>query len=188
MIKTRVNHLDKNFIEEECETLAREGLRTLCIAQKVLSEDEFLKWDSEMKAAGKDYRNRDELEEKCIEKLEAKVDFLGITGVEDLLQDKIKEVIQTLKDAGIKVWMITGDKLETAKCIATATGLKKNTEKFFEIKDFSNETEFKFRIEEFERNPTDVMIIEGSTLEKVIPEKATKHNTHLKDMFLKAAA
>ena len=188
VIKTRVNHLDKNFIEEECETLAREGLRTLCIAQKVLSEDEFLKWDTEMKAAGKDYRNRDELEEKCIEKLEAKVDFLGITGVEDLLQDKIKEVIQTLKDAGIKVWMITGDKLETAKCIATATGLKKNTEKFFEIKDFSNETEFKFRIEEFERNPTDVMIIEGSTLEKVIPEKATKHNTHLKDMFLKAAA
>lgn len=188
VIKTRVNHLDRNFIEEECESLAREGQRTLCIAQKVLTEDEYLTWAEEMKQAGKEFRTRDELEEKCIEKLEASVDFQGITGVEDLLQDKIKEVIQTLKDAGIKVWMITGDKLETAKCIAVATGLKKNTEKFFEVKDFSNETEFKFRIEEFERNPTDVMVIEGNTLEKVIPEKTTRSNSHLKDMFLKAAA
>lgn len=95
------------------------------------------------------------------------LDLLGITGVEDLLQDDIKSVIQSLRDAGIKVWMLTGDKLETAKCIAISTGLKSNTQGFFELKDFSDETEFKFRLEQFERQSKDVIIIEGETLAKV---------------------
>lgn len=53
--------------------------------------------------------------------------LLGVTGVEDLLQDDIKTVILTLREAGIKVWMLTGDKLETAKCIAISTGFKSNS-------------------------------------------------------------
>lgn len=59
VIKPRVKSMDRCFIEEECENLAKEGLRTLAISQKVLSEDEYLEWNEEMKAAGKDYRLRD---------------------------------------------------------------------------------------------------------------------------------
>ena len=54
------------------------------------------------------------------------MEFLGITGVEDKLQDKVKETIEVLSNAGIKVWMLTGDKVETAKCIAVGTGIKKH--------------------------------------------------------------
>ena len=58
---------------------------------------------------------------------------LGVTGVEDLLQDDIKSVMLHLKEAGINIWMLTGDKLETAKCIAISTGFKSSDQSFFEI-------------------------------------------------------
>lgn len=54
------------------------------------------------------------------------MELLGVTGVEDLLQEEIKKTIINLREAGIKVWMLTGDKVETAKCIAISTGFKKS--------------------------------------------------------------
>ena len=57
-----------------------------------------------------------------------------------------------------------GDKFDTAKCIAIATGIKPNNKGFFELRDFSDETEFKYRLEEYERNPNDIIIIEGKFL------------------------
>lgn len=52
------------------------------------------------------------------------MDLVGITGVEDRLQDEVAATIQALRMGGIKVWMLTGDKVETAKCIAISAGLK----------------------------------------------------------------
>ncbi len=56
-------------------------------------------------------------------KLEENLKMLGATGVEDLLQDKVKESIQSFRDANIKVWMLTGDKGETAKNIGQSCGI-----------------------------------------------------------------
>eukprot|EP00341_Mesodinium_pulex_P004601 CAMPEP_0116975868 /NCGR_PEP_ID=MMETSP0467-20121206/56097_1 /TAXON_ID=283647 /ORGANISM="Mesodinium pulex, Strain SPMC105" /LENGTH=93 /DNA_ID=CAMNT_0004668439 /DNA_START=328 /DNA_END=609 /DNA_ORIENTATION=+ len=47
-----------------------------------------------------------------------------LTGVEDKLQDQVAETISALRQAGISIWMLTGDKIETAKCIACSTDLK----------------------------------------------------------------
>lgn len=55
------------------------------------------------------------------------VDFLGITGIEDKLQDELKPTIESLRGAGIKIWMITGDKMETAECIGRSCGLQRST-------------------------------------------------------------
>ena len=52
------------------------------------------------------------------------MEFLCITGVEDKLQEDIKASLENIRNAGIKVWMLTGDKVETAICIAIATGIK----------------------------------------------------------------
>lgn len=52
------------------------------------------------------------------------MEYLGVTGVEDKLQEDVLTTIETLRSAGIQVWMLTGDKIETAKCIAISTGLK----------------------------------------------------------------
>jgi phospholipid-translocating ATPase len=51
--------------------------------------------------------------------------FLAVTGVEDLLQDDVMKTIEKLRDAQIQVWMLTGDKVDTAKCIAVSTGMTK---------------------------------------------------------------
>ena len=56
--------------------------------------------------------------------LENGVEFLGITGIEDKLQNKLKPTIEALKSAKIKIWMITGDKVETAECISRSCGLQ----------------------------------------------------------------
>ena len=52
------------------------------------------------------------------------MEYLGVTGVEDKLQEDVLGSIETLRGAGIQVWMLTGDKVETAKCIAISAGLK----------------------------------------------------------------
>jgi phospholipid-translocating ATPase len=60
----------------------------------------------------------------CIEELESDMELLGVTGVEDKLQDEVADTIESLRSAGIQVWMLTGDKVETATCIAISAGFK----------------------------------------------------------------
>lgn len=55
--------------------------------------------------------------------LETGLELLGLTGVEDKLQDDVKATLELLRNAGIKIWMLTGDKIETATCIAISTKL-----------------------------------------------------------------
>lgn len=61
------------------------------------------------------------------------MEYLGVTGVEDKLQEDVLETIETLRAAGIQVWMLTGDKIETAECIAISAGLKNRRQQIFKI-------------------------------------------------------
>lgn len=58
-----------------------------------------------------------------IESLERDMELLCLTGVEDRLQDRVRPTLELLRNAGIKIWMLTGDKLETATCIAKSSHL-----------------------------------------------------------------
>lgn len=71
---------------------------------------------------------------KVMEKLEKEMDLVGITGVEDKLQDEVAITIEALRMGGIKIWMLTGDKVETAKCIAISAGLKGVNQEIYEIR------------------------------------------------------
>ena len=82
--------------------------------------------------------NRDQLKQKVINSLETDMEYLGSTGVEDKLQGSCIETIQNIRSAGIKVWMLTGDKMETSECIAISTGLKKLNQNFFRIKNLTS--------------------------------------------------
>ena len=62
------------------------------------------------------------LSEKADE-LENNLRLSGVTGIEDRLQDGVPETLCALRNAGIQVWVLTGDKLETAQNIATSSGL-----------------------------------------------------------------
>jgi phospholipid-translocating ATPase len=67
---------------------------------------------------------RSEAVKKVISLIESDMEFLGITGVEDKLQDNIAQSLENMRNAGIKIWMLTGDKIETAICISISSGLK----------------------------------------------------------------
>jgi phospholipid-translocating ATPase len=77
--------------------------------------------------------NRAEKIQDVIETLEVEMEYLAVTGVEDKLQEDVLQTIETLRQAGIAVWMLTGDKVETAKCIAISTGLKSQKQSIFEM-------------------------------------------------------
>jgi len=66
------------------------------------------------------------------------MDLLGITGVEDKLQEEVAVVIESLRNAGIQVWMLTGDKVDTATCIAISAGFKSNKEKLFYMRELTD--------------------------------------------------
>jgi phospholipid-translocating ATPase len=68
------------------------------------------------------------------------MEYLGITGVQDKLQVEVAATIEKLRNAGIKVWMLTGDKVETAICIAISTNLKPQKSGFFLMKELTDST------------------------------------------------
>lgn len=81
-----------------------------------------------------DMYNKEDRMDKALASIENALEFLGVTGVEDKLQDDVLETIEKFRGAGIQVWMLTGDKIDTAKCIAIATGMNRKTEKVHEIR------------------------------------------------------
>jgi phospholipid-translocating ATPase len=128
------------YIKENAENLATKGLRTLVLTQKLLSQEEFDIWNKEYSQALIDMENRKESIARAVSKLENNMDFLCVTGVEDLLQDEVATTIDNMRNAGMKVWMLTGDKVETATCISISAGLKAKNQKIFTIRydDLSN--------------------------------------------------
>lgn len=67
-------------------------------------------------------------------KLQHDMDLIGITGVQDKLQDEVATTIQALRMGGVKIWMLTGDKVETAKCIAISAGLKSVNQEIYQVR------------------------------------------------------
>ena len=122
------------YIKENAENLAVKGLRTLVLTQKLLSQEEFDKWNLEYNEAITSMDNRKEKIAQAVSKLENNMDFLCVTGVEDLLQNEVATTIDNLRNAGMKVWMLTGDKVETATCISISAGIKSKNQKLFTIR------------------------------------------------------
>jgi phospholipid-translocating ATPase len=104
----------KKKTDTALEEFANTGLRTLCLAYRDLQEDEYQRWSREYNEASASIEDRDWKIELACDKLEKNLILLGSTAIEDRLQDGVPETIRDLKRAGIKVWVATGDKLETA--------------------------------------------------------------------------
>ncbi|KAF3901622.1 hypothetical protein ABW21_db0205711 [Orbilia brochopaga] len=115
--KTTADHL---------EVFAREGLRTLCIAERVLSEEEYREWMQQYDAAISATVGRDEKVEEISDMIEQNLSLLGGTAIEDRLQDGVPDSIALLGEAGIKLWVLTGDKVETAINIGFSCNLLNN--------------------------------------------------------------
>lgn len=141
VMKNKVRPNQRVVIDESCDNLSNEGLRTLVISMKPLTEKQYEDWSRKYAEAKADLNDRERLVQLCIEELEQDMDLLGVTGVEDKLQDNVAVVIESLRNAGIQVWMLTGDKVETATCIAISAGFKKRSEQIFLIRDMTDPLE-----------------------------------------------
>ncbi|KAI7861361.1 hypothetical protein BDF14DRAFT_1904539 [Spinellus fusiger] len=96
------------------EDFACEGLRTLCIAMREIPEEEYTRWSQIYDRAATTLVDRAEELDKAAEMIEQNLFLLGATAIEDRLQDGVPDAIYTLQEAGIKVWVLTGDRQETA--------------------------------------------------------------------------
>ncbi|KAG7093060.1 hypothetical protein E1B28_009352 [Marasmius oreades] len=113
----------KEETERHLSDFANEGLRTLTLAYKVIPEDEYEVWAQKYHEASVAMDDRETQIEAVSEEIEKDLRLLGATAIEDKLQDGVPEAIADLKRAGIKIWVATGDKLETAIAIGRSTNL-----------------------------------------------------------------
>ncbi|XP_042443395.1 probable phospholipid-transporting ATPase 8 isoform X3 [Zingiber officinale] len=104
-------HNTKRHISEYSES----GLRTLAVAYRVLSAEEYITWHEEyLKAKNSINTDHDAIVDEVADRIERDLILLGATAVEDKLQKGVPECINKLAQAGINIWILTGDKLETA--------------------------------------------------------------------------
>ncbi|XP_052636095.1 phospholipid-transporting ATPase VD isoform X4 [Harpia harpyja] len=129
----------KERTQEHLDDYARRGLRTLCIAKKVMSDAEYAEWLNHHFLAETSIDNREALLLESAVRLETELTLLGATGIEDRLQEGVPDTIQALRKAGIKIWMLTGDKRETAVNIAYACKLLEPDDRIFTLKSQSRD-------------------------------------------------
>ncbi|XP_075423285.1 phospholipid-transporting ATPase IA isoform X3 [Ascaphus truei] len=104
----------KEMTLKHLEQFATEGLRTLCFAVAEIPESIYEEWLEVYHRASTSVQNRSLKLEESYELIEKNLHLLGATAIEDKLQDEVPETIETLMKADIKIWILTGDKQETA--------------------------------------------------------------------------
>ncbi|CAM8938245.1 unnamed protein product [Rhodiola kirilowii] len=123
----------KKTTREHLEIFGSSGLRTLCLAYKELNPDMYEKWNEKFIQAKSSLRDREKKLDEVAELIERDLILIGCTAIEDKLQEGVPSCIETLARAGIKIWVLTGDKIETAINIAYACNLINNDMKQFII-------------------------------------------------------
>ncbi|KAF5302279.1 hypothetical protein FQA39_LY10318 [Lamprigera yunnana] len=112
-LKDRTNEYADALLQQ-LEIFATEGLRTLCCASATLGEAEYKKWMVTYRNACTSIENREANIEKVANLIENKLILIGATAIEDKLQEGVPETIAALLKADINIWVLTGDKQETA--------------------------------------------------------------------------
>ncbi|KAL0408647.1 UNVERIFIED_CONTAM: Phospholipid-transporting ATPase 3 [Sesamum radiatum] len=113
----------KGATREHLEQFGASGLRTLCLAYRNLSPDVYENWNDKYIQAKSALNDREKKLDEVAELIEKDLILIGATAIEDKLQEGVPACIETLSRAGIKIWVLTGDKMETAINIAYAAKL-----------------------------------------------------------------
>uniref|UniRef100_A0A670YYD3 Phospholipid-transporting ATPase n=1 Tax=Pseudonaja textilis TaxID=8673 RepID=A0A670YYD3_PSETE len=192
--KTKV-HVEQNAVD---------GYRTLCVAYKEISPAVYKVLEAQIKEATVALHNREARMAKVFDDIEKDMRLIGSTAVEDKLQDFAAETIESLHAAGMKIWVLTGDKLETAQATCYASRLfHSNTElllltaKMVEEGDRKMERLHELLMEYHKKLVTDAppgknwvsssdygLVIEGATLSLIMNPSQDSSFSHYKSIFL----
>uniref|UniRef100_A0A8C0V6W6 Phospholipid-transporting ATPase n=1 Tax=Cyanistes caeruleus TaxID=156563 RepID=A0A8C0V6W6_CYACU len=154
-----------DWLEEECGNMAREGLRTLVVAKKSLTEEQYQDFESRYNQAKLSIHDRNLKVAAVVESLEREMELLCLTGVEDQLQADVRPTLEMLRNAGIKIWMLTGDKLETATCIAKSSHLVSRNQDIHIFRPVATRGEAHLELNAFRRKHDCALVISGDSLE-----------------------
>lgn len=121
--------------KEHLKQFAADGLRTLCCAYKIIEEEEYSQWAERFNEASCSIQNHDESVELVCNEIESNLFILGATAIEDKLQVGVSNTIDALLRAKVNVWIITGDKQETAINIGYACSLLNGDMKLIILED-----------------------------------------------------
>ncbi|CAF0870447.1 unnamed protein product [Adineta ricciae] len=152
-IKERLDSSEKDIMTETDEHLnkfATDGLRTLCLAYRELNEGEYNKWAEKLNKANTSMEKREEKVNETYEEIEKNLKLIGATAIEDKLQDGVPQCIERLARAGIKIWVLTGDKVETAYNIGLSCRLLTNDMEIYIIEE-ENEHSVEKKLEEIRK-------------------------------------
>ena len=163
IFKNLENYSLKNIYpktKQHLDKFAKQGLRTLCYGFKYINEKNYKKWEDEYKEAK--YKSL-ENKQMCgivnvlIDQMESNIILLGVSALEDKLQDEVEKDIKKFIDAGINFWMITGDKMDTAESIGYSCGIFTEDCEVFKIKETND---VKQVIEQMEKISEKINIID----------------------------
>ena len=136
-----IKRLSEKSLKTECfkkiindiEYFSNLGYRILMIAYREINEDEFIKWREKLHFDDLNIQKKHKIIEKYYDLIEKDFEILGATIVEDKLQDKVPETIKEIKMAGIKFWVLTGDKMSTAENIGFSCNLLAKEQQIFNL-------------------------------------------------------
>ncbi|CDR93704.1 phospholipid-translocating P-type ATPase, putative [Babesia bigemina] len=154
------------WLSEECDNMARLGLRTLVFGYRHLSDAEFSAFESRYRHAQLSLNDREEMIKRVIATIERDLILVALSGVQDNLQPHVRSTLEALRDAGIKIWMLTGDKVDTAKCIAISAGIKDKSHSLCQItsENTKDKDDIKQKLENFSMGPTSTMLVVDGTV------------------------
>lgn len=125
---------DMEHMNGKLESLAQEGYRVMLLAMRKISREEWEKLEPELQKARNDPLWMDVIQKRT----EVELQLVGSCSIEDQLQDEVRESIEYIREAKIKVWIITGDKGDTAVSVGKNSGLINSTTKIYRFESYTH--------------------------------------------------
>ncbi|XP_073531084.1 phospholipid-transporting ATPase IF isoform X2 [Phyllobates terribilis] len=158
------------------DEFALKGLRTLCMAYRKFTPEEYQEINQNLHSARTALHQREERLTDAFDLIERDLEVLGATGVEDKLQDKVQETIEALRLAGIKVWVLTGDKHETAVSVSLSCGHFHRTMNILELVQQKSDHECAEQLRQLDRRLKEDhviqhgLVVDGASLSLALRE------------------
>ena len=171
----------KNFDNDNFDCISngliefsKKGLRTLMVACRKLTEEEYISWENKLYENEANLKDKENYLDKVYDLIENNLILIGGTVVEDKLQDNVPQTIKELKSADIKIWILTGDKLNTSISIGYSSNLLLKEQKIFILQMNSDKEE------KSENNPFEELNIFFKEFQKFIVSLVKKYNLESK--------
>lgn len=158
-------------IRSGMDEMSKNGLRTLIYAQRRINEEDFEVWIKKYEEAANAMVDRVGQKESVAKEIECELECIGVTGVEDQLQDEVGSCIVFFRMAGMRIWVVTGDKVETAENIGYSTMLLNDHMSVLKLTKCESEANLEASLQKLEKNDNgdkDIgLIIDGDALNLV---------------------